>query len=138
MSRTTAPLRWWAARIGAVALIGLGTAHTVTNAIGFAAQPGASWPVFLLLGPGLGLLLAGIGILAWRQSRRTTVGWPVRVVLALTALFCLVAVVNVLRLHPEAIWIPTGPGPWSVVATPALVVTALLPSATPVPDGARR
>lgn len=120
--------RWWAGRIGGLALIGLGTAHTVTNAIGFAAQPGGSWPLFLLFGPGLGVLLAAIGVLAWRQSTRSTVGWPVRVALGLAALFCGVAVVNVLRTHPEFIWVPAGPGPWSALGTPTLLALALLPT----------
>ena len=126
MART----RRWAARIGALALIGLGAAHTITNAIGFAGQPGGSWPTFLIFGPGLGILLGAIGVVSWRQSNREVIGWSVRVVLALAGLFCLVTAVNVLRLHPEVIWLPGGPGPWATVGAPALLIAALLPTSS--------
>lgn len=112
--------------IGALALVGLGAAHTVTNAGGFAADPDASWPLFLIFGVGVSLVLWVIAVVAWRYSRRG-IGRVTRVIIAVVGvLLCLMAV-NVLRVHPEIILSPAGPGLWSLIGGPALLAAALLP-----------
>lgn len=113
--------------IGALALIGLGAAHTITNAGGFAADPDASWPLFLAFGVGVSLVLWALAVIAWRYSRRG-VGRVTRVIIAVVGvLLCLMAV-NVLRVHPEIILSPAGPGLWSLIGGPTLLATALLPA----------
>ncbi|RXZ47592.1 hypothetical protein ESP57_13690 [Agromyces fucosus] len=131
-NRTTTPgIRFFRSRrllgaIGTLALIGLGAAHTITNAVGFAADPDASWPLFLAFGVGVSLVLWAIAVIAWRSSRRR-VGRVTRVVIAVVGvLLCLMAV-NVLRVHPEIIFSPAGPGLWSLIGGPALLAAALLP-----------
>ncbi|MFB9308336.1 hypothetical protein BJY17_002196 [Agromyces hippuratus] len=112
--------------IGALALVGLGAAHTVTNAGGFATDPDASWPLFLVFGVGISLVLWAIAVIAWRYSRRG-VGRVTRVIIVVVGvLLCLMAV-NVLRVHPEIILSPAGPGLWSLIGGPALLAAALLP-----------
>ncbi|GAB3084090.1 hypothetical protein [Isoptericola nanjingensis] len=112
--------------VGALALAGLGVAHTVTNAVGFAADPEASWPLFLIFGAGLSLALWAIAAVAWRYSRRGA-GRGARVVVLVAGVLCGALAVNVLRVHPEVVLSPAGPGPWSLVAGPALLVAAALP-----------
>ncbi|MBM7829368.1 putative membrane protein YeaQ/YmgE (transglycosylase-associated protein family) [Agromyces cerinus] len=115
--------------IGSLALIGLGAAHTITNAGGFVADPDASWPLFLVFGVGVSLVLWVIAVIAWRFSRRG-VGRVMRVIVAVVgALLCLMAV-NVLRVHPEIVLSPAGPGLWSLIGGPALLAAALLPVRT--------
>ena len=132
LNRTHPPtIRFFRARrllgaIGALALIGLGAAHTITNAGGFAADPDASWPLFLIFGVGVSLVLWAIAVIAWRYSRRG-VGRVTRVIIAVVGvLLCLMAV-NVLRVHPDIVLSPAGPGLWSLIGGPALLATALLP-----------
>ncbi|SIN89378.1 hypothetical protein SAMN05443544_1674 [Agromyces cerinus subsp. cerinus] len=132
LNRTTTPtIRFFRSRrllgaIGALALIGLGAAHTITNAGGFAADPDASWPLFLIFGVGVSLVLWVIAVIVWRFSRRG-VGRVMRVIIAVVGvLLCLMAA-NVLRVHPEIILSPAGPGLWSLIGGPALLTAALLP-----------
>ncbi len=132
LNRTHTPtIRFFRARrllgaIGALALIGLGAAHTITNAGGFAADPDASWPLFLIFGVGVSLVLWAIAVIVWRYSRRG-VGRVARVMIAVVGvLLCLMAA-NVLRVHPEIILSPTGPGLWSLIGGPVLLAAALLP-----------
>lgn len=122
-------LRQWSGRTGAVALAGLGTAHLVINSIGFARAGGGSWPLFLTFAVGLSAVLLVLAVMAWREATRGTGRLLPRVLIGLAGSFCLVGVVNVLRgLHPELIISPIGPGLWSLVGGPALVLTALLPA----------
>lgn len=113
--------------VGALALVGLGVAHTVTNAVGLAADPEGSLPLFLIFGTGLSLVLWAIAVVAWRYSRRGS-GRGGRVVVLVGGVLCCALAVNVLRLHPEVALSPAGPGPWSLVAGPALLAAAVLPT----------
>lgn len=115
-----------AGAIGALALLGLGAAHTVTNAIGFAAEVEPSWPLFLIFGIGVSLVLWTIAVIAWRFSRRGN-GRVARVVIAAVGVLCCLMAFNVLRVHPEIILSPAGPGPWTLVGGPALLTAAILP-----------
>lgn len=109
--------------VGSLALVGMGVAHTLTNAVGFAKDPDASWPLFLIFGVGVSLALWVIAVVAWRYSRHG-VGRAKRVIVAVAGvLLCLMAV-NVLRVHPEIIISPAGPGPWSLIGGPALLTAA--------------
>ncbi|MFF2452023.1 hypothetical protein [Isoptericola sp. NPDC058082] len=112
--------------VGALALVGLGVAHTVTNAVGFASDPEASWPLFLIFGTGVSLVLWVIAVVSWRYSRRRA-GRVARAVVLVAGVLCCVLAVNVLRVHPEVALSPAGPGPWSLVAGPSLLVAAALP-----------
>lgn len=123
-------LRRWSARIGSLALAGLSIAHLVINSIGFAREPGAGWPLFLAFGIGISVLAAGLAVVAWRDADRLHGGTWARVLEGLAGLLCCGNVVTVLRLHPEIILSPVGPGLWSVVGGPALLLAALLPRTT--------
>ena len=115
-----------AGAIGALALLGLGVAHTVTNAVGFAAEAAPSWPLFLIFGIGVSLVLWVIAVIAWRFSRRGN-GRVARVVIAVVGALCCLMAFNVLRVHPEIILLPAGPGPWTLIGGPALLTVAILP-----------
>ena len=121
------PLRRWSGRVGSLALAGLGIAHLVINSIGFAREPGADWPLFAVFGIGISLLAAGLAMVTWRDADRLHGGTWARVLVGLAGLVCGYNVVTVLRLHPELILSPVGPGLWSVVGAPALLLAALLP-----------
>lgn len=112
--------------VGVLALAGLGVAHTVTNAVGFSSEPDASWPLFLIFGVGLSLALWAIAVVAWRYSRRSA-GRVGRVVVLVAGILCCAMAANVLRLHPEIVLSPAGPGLWSLIAGPSLLITAVLP-----------
>lgn len=112
--------------IGALALAGLGVAHTATNAVGFAEETDASWPMFLIFGVGVSLVLWAVAVIAWRFSHRGS-GRVSRVLIAVVGVLCGLMVFNVLRVHPEIILSPAGPGPWTLVGGPALLLSALLP-----------
>lgn len=112
--------------IGALALAGLGVAHTATNAVGFAADADASWPMFLIFGVGVSLVLWAVAVVAWLFSRRGG-GRVGRVIIAVVGALCCLMAFNVLRVHPEIVLSPAGPGPWTLVGGPALLLAALLP-----------
>ncbi|MFJ2502524.1 hypothetical protein [Microbacterium sp. NPDC087592] len=112
--------------IGALALVGLGVAHTATNAVGFAEETDASWPMFLIFGVGVSLVLWAVAVIAWRFSHRGS-GRVSRVLIAVVGVLCGLMAFNVLRVHPEIILSPAGPGPWTLVGGPALLLSALLP-----------
>ncbi|PRB15234.1 hypothetical protein [Microbacterium sp. MYb62] len=112
--------------IGALALVGLGVAHTATNAVGFATDPDASWPLFLIFGVGVSILLGAIAVVAWRFSRHGG-GRIRRVAIAVVGFLCCLMAINVLRVHPEIVLSPAGPGPWTLVGGPALLTAAILP-----------
>lgn len=121
----------WASRIGSLALVGLASAHAITNARGFAGGDLVDWLLFLVFALGLSAVLATIAVITWRYPRHRLGGraarvitWR-RVIILFAAGFCLVAIVNVLRLHPQVIWNPAGPGPWVVIGSPALWIAAL-------------
>ncbi|WP_147918832.1 hypothetical protein [Ruania zhangjianzhongii] len=121
----------WSGGIGSVALAGLSIAHLVVNSIGFAATPDAGWPLFLLFGIGVSALAAGLAMLTWRYAVQGRGRRVARVFVALAGIICCYNVVTVLQLHPEVILVPAGPGPWSLIAGPALLLTALLPRREP-------
>ena len=73
------------------------------------------------------LLAAGLAMVTWRDADRLHGGTWARVLVGLAGLVCGYNVVTVLRLHPELILSPVGPGLWSVVGAPALLLAALLP-----------
>jgi hypothetical protein len=129
--RTVPPVRRWASRVGAVALVGIGVAHTVVNTRGYAAHPDGSLPAFLLLVPGVSLLAFAIAVAAWRYGSRVTAGAAIRTVVAVGAVLLCLTAVTVLRGHPALVWVPLGPGPWSVVGGLALAVAAVAPSGRP-------
>lgn len=112
--------------IGALALAGLGVAHTATNAVGFAGETDASWPMFLIFGVGVSLVLWAVAVIAWRFSHRGS-GRVSRVLIAAVGVLCGLMAFNVLRVHPEIILSPAGPGLWTLVGGPALLLSALLP-----------
>ena len=132
-SDRTSRVQVWSGRIGSLALIGLASAHTVTNARGFAGGGPADWALFAVFALGLSLVLVAIAVITWRYPHdhrggcaTRVVTWR-RVIIFLAAVFCLVTLINVLRLHPEVIVNPAGPGPWVLVAAPALWIMALNP-----------
>lgn len=106
-----------------MALFGIGIAHAVVNARGFAQDHQTSWLIFLLLGPGIGVLAIGIGVVAWRFGGRT--GPVARIVVTIGAVLLCVTAFNVLRSNPAVAWIPLGPGPWAIIGGPALLVAVL-------------
>lgn len=124
---TPSGLSRWAGLIGSLALVGLSIAHLVVNSIGFAADSSAGWPLFLLFGVGVSLLAAGLAVLTWRYAVQGRGRNAVRLVVALAGIICCYTVVSVLQRHPEIILVPAGPGPWSLIGGPALLLTALLP-----------
>ena len=128
-TRPSCPLRW-SGRIGSLALVGLSVAHLIVNSIGFAGDPDTGWPLFLLFGIGVSVLAAGLAMLTWRYAVQGHGRNGARAIVALAGIICCYNVVTVLRLHPEIILVPAGPGPWSLIAGPALLLTALLPRKT--------
>lgn len=133
-SDQTPRVQLWASRAGSLALVGLASAHAITNARGFGGGDLLDWILFLVFGLGLSGVLATIAVVTWRYPRHRRGGraarvitWR-RVIILLAAGFCLVAMVNVLRLHPEVIGNPAGPGPWVVIASPALWIVGLMPT----------
>jgi hypothetical protein len=112
--------------IGALALVGLGVAHTATNAVGFGADPDASWPLFLAFGVGISLVLWALAAVAWRYALRGA-GRVARVVTLVAGILCCALAINVLRVHPELVLSPAGPGLWTLIGGPALLVGAVLP-----------
>ncbi len=114
-------------RIGSLALLGMGIAHTVVNTRGFADE-GGSWLGFLILVPGLSALLVAIGVIAWRYSSDPA-SRAARAVIGLGGLLCGALMGNVLLVHPQIIWVPAGPGPWAVIGGPTRLIAALLPAA---------
>ncbi|MFE6734355.1 hypothetical protein [Microbacterium sp. NPDC057650] len=112
--------------ISALALTGLGVAHTATNAVGFAADTDASWSLFLVFGVGISVVLWAFAVVVWRYARRGA-GPGARVVVLAAGILCCALALIVLRGHPELALIPAGPGPWALIGGPALLVTAALP-----------
>ncbi|GIL27140.1 hypothetical protein [Actinocatenispora comari] len=121
-------VRRWASRVGAVALVGIGIAHTAVNGYAYLKHGDGSLPLFLVFGLGVSVLAFALAAVAWRYGRRDRhAGTGARIVVAVAAaLLCLTAV-SVLRSHPSLVWVPLGPGPWSVLGGPALVLAACLP-----------
>ncbi|MGA8116478.1 MAG: hypothetical protein WCA46_22715 [Actinocatenispora sp.] len=129
--RQVAPVRRWASRTGALALVGIGVAHTVVNARGFAAERGGSWLVFMIFAPGVSLLAFAIAVAAWRYGSRVRSGAAAaayRTVVAVGAVLLCLTAVSVLRSHPGLVWVPLGPGPWSVIGGLALTIAAAAPA----------
>lgn len=124
------PLVRWAGLIGSLALAGLSLAHLVVNSVGFAADPSSGWPLFLLFGIGVSILAAGLAVLTWRYAVQGRGRTAARVTVGLAGIICCYNVVTVLRLHPDIILVPAGPGLWSLIGGPALLLTALLPRTT--------
>lgn len=125
----TLRLRRRASQVGGIAMIGVGIVHTVTNSVAFALSGAdGSWPMFLLFNPGLSAVIITIGVVTWRQARPGSGRWPARVVIGVGAAFCMWTLVNVLSHDARLVWVPIGPGPWVLVGTPALLLSALLPT----------
>ncbi|HEY3506240.1 MAG TPA: hypothetical protein VGN37_26060 [Actinocatenispora sp.] len=122
----TPPVRRWASRVGALALVGIGVAHTVVNTRGYLAEHGSSLPVFLLLAPGVSVLAFALAAAAWRYGSRPT-GAATRTVVAVGAVLLCLTAATVLHGHPTLVWVPLGPGPWSVVGGLALTIAAIAP-----------
>lgn len=124
--RPSRALRWSGA-IGSLALVGLSIAHLVVNSIGFTGDRDAGWPLFLVFGIGVSLLAAVLAVLTWSSAVRGRGGTRVRILVGLAGALCCTTVVTVLQRHPEIILVPAGPGPWSLIGGPALLLAALLP-----------
>lgn len=125
-TRPSRALRW-SGGIGSLALVGLSVAHLVVNSISFAGDPDAGWPLFLVFGIGVAILAAVLAVLTWSYAVRGRGGTLVRVIVGLAGVICCYNVVTVLQRHPEIILVPAGPGPWSLIGGPALLLAALLP-----------
>lgn len=120
----------WTGRIGGLALAGLGIAHILVNGSAFARDPGDSWHLFLVFGIGVGLLAVALAVVTWRYAVRGRGGLVARVLVGLAGILCCHTLITVLRLHPEVLFVPAGPGPWSLIAGPTLIVVTLLPRKT--------
>jgi hypothetical protein len=121
-------VRRWASRVGAVALVGIGIAHTAVNGYAYLKHGDGSLPLFLVFGLGVSVLAFALAAVAWRYGRRDRqAGTGARIVVAVAAVLLCLTAVSVLRSHPSLVWVPLGPGPWSVLGGPALVLAACCP-----------
>lgn len=125
-----ATVRRWASRIGAVALVGIGIAHTVVNGYSYLKHGDGSLPLFLAFGLGVSVLAFVLATVAWRygsRDPRVGTGAGARILVAVAAVLLCLTAFQVLRNNPSVVWVPLGPGPWSVLGGPALVLAACCP-----------
>lgn len=133
-STRTGTVRRWSGRIGAVAAAGLALIHLVVNAIGFVLE-GGSHPVMYVLWGLLPSVVAGvIAVAAWRHADGRLTGGAARaaqVIVIVSALIFAFLITHQLVVTGVGVLHPIGPGLWSLVAAPALLISAVAPRRAP-------
>ncbi|BCJ38836.1 hypothetical protein Athai_63390 [Actinocatenispora thailandica] len=128
--RRVAAVRRWASRIGAVALVGIGIAHTAVNGYSYLTHRDGTLALFLAFGLGVSVLAFALAAVAWRYGRpagQPGTGTAARILVAVAAVLLCITAAQVLRNDPSVVWLPLGPGPWSVLGGPVLVLAACCP-----------
>lgn len=130
-SRTTSsPPRRSAAgvigRIGAVFAALLGIVHAVVNTMGFARLGFGPWLDYLTFGLGLTVIAFALAVLAWLLADHPRPPWAGIVFLGLGGVLLSLQLAGIAITDPALLVRPLGPGLWSLVAGPALVIETVV------------
>lgn len=126
----TSPVRRWAGTIGAAMAAGLGVAHLAVNTIGFAeaAPDERSIRGYLLVVVLPSVLAWAIAVVAWVLRRPGRPGHrqlALRIATGVGGILMCALAARVGLTRPAQLFLPMGPGLWTVIGGPALVVAAL-------------
>lgn len=109
-------------RIGAIFVAALGVVHTGVNTYGFALAGWRPWAEYLTFGLGLSVVAFALAWGAWSLSAARRPRWPVAVLVGIGGLLLVLQAVAIAVTEPALLIRPFGPGLWSVVGGPALVL----------------
>jgi hypothetical protein len=121
-NRRTVPLATIAGRIGAIFVALLGIVHAIVNTMGFAQAGYEPWGQYLIFGLGLSVIAFLLAFGAWRISDSRRPRWPTAILVGLGGLLLTVQLVAIMLIQPELVLRPLGPGLWSLVGGPALLI----------------
>jgi hypothetical protein len=120
--RRTVPIATVAGRVGAIFVAILGVVHAIVNTMGFAQLGYGPWGDYLIFGLGLSAVAFLLAFGAWRISASRRPRWPTLVLVGLGGLGLLLQLVMIAMFDPALLVRPLGPGLWSLVCAPALLI----------------
>ncbi|MFC7625673.1 hypothetical protein [Microlunatus sp. GCM10028923] len=109
-------------RVGAIFVAALGVVHTGVNTYGFALADWQPWAEYLIFGLGLSVIAFALAFGAWKLSTANRPRWPVAVLVGIGGLLLILQTVGIAITDPALLIRPLGPGLWSIVGGPALVL----------------
>lgn len=112
-------------RIGAIFVAVLGIVHTGVNTYGFALADWRPWAEYLIFGLGLSVVAFALAFGAWTLSMASRPRWPVAVLVGIGGLLLILQTVGIALSDPTLLIRPLGPGLWSIVGGPALVLEVI-------------
>lgn len=122
LDRPTVPIATVAGRIGAIFVAILGIVHAIVNTMGFAQLGFGPWGDYLIFGLGLTVVAFLIAYGAWRISASRRPRWPTLVLVGLGGLGLMLQLIGIAVFDPALLLRPLGPGLWSLVCAPALLI----------------
>lgn len=109
-------------RIGALFVAALGVVHTGVNTYGFALAGWQPWVEFLTFGLGLSVVAFALAYGAWSLSTARKPRWVAASLVGIGGLLLVLQAVAIAVTDPGLLIRPFGPGLWSIVGGPALVI----------------
>ncbi|GAB3751901.1 hypothetical protein [Microlunatus parietis] len=109
-------------RIGAIFVAVLGIVHTGVNTYGLALAGWRPWVEYLTFGLGLSVIAFALAFGAWSVATASRPRWPVAVLVGIGGLLLILQTVAIAVSDPALLVRPLGPGLWSIVGGPALVL----------------
>lgn len=116
------PIATVAGRIGAIFVAILGVVHAIVNTMGFAQLGFGPWGDYLIFGLGLSVIGFLLAFGAWTISGSRRPRWVTLVLVALGGLLLMLQLVGIVITDPALLLRPLGPGLWSLVGGPALLI----------------
>ena len=112
-----------AGRIGAIFVAAiLGIVHAIVEHDDFAQLGFGPWGDYLIFGLGLTVVAFLIAYGAWRISASRRPRWPTLVLVGLGAFGLMLQLIGIAVFEPALLVRPLGPGLWSLVCAPALLI----------------
>jgi hypothetical protein len=121
-SRLPVPIATVAGRVGASFVAVLGVVHAIVNTMGFAQLGFGPWGDYLIFGLGLTGVAFLLAFGAWTIAASRQPRWIVAGLVGLGALGLMLQLTGIVITDPALLLRPLGPGLWSLVGGPALLI----------------
>ncbi|WP_152361104.1 hypothetical protein [Microlunatus speluncae] len=109
-------------RVGAIFVVILGVVHAIVNTMGFAQLGYGPWADYLIFGLGISVIGFLLAYGAWRIAGSSRPRWVTLVLVGLGGLLLMLQLVGIAITDPALLLRPLGPGLWSLVCGPALII----------------
>ncbi len=119
------PVATVAGRVGAIFVAILGLVHAIVNTMGFAQLGFGPWGDYLIFGLGISVIGFLLAFGAWKIAGSRRPRWVTLGLVALGGLLLMLQLVGIAITDPALLLRPLGPGLWSLISGPALLIEVI-------------